>query len=233
MKSMLRRLKAGLALAALATLLTSALYAGNKVMGELEFHGKSKVEKTSGVWIDGQYVGYLKELKGSKKVELLPGDHVVLVRQDGYQDFTQHVTVQPGVKHLVEVQMVKGVTGAMPKETSEVKLAVNPDRAAVFVDGLFVGHVGEFSGAGRGMLVAPGSHAIKIALPGYQTFETQVTLIASQKMEVKTNLKKDNAPLSDPDVRSGGNQPSPNGAGNQLSPNTEAATPPPPPPPPQ
>jgi hypothetical protein len=31
-------------------------------------------------------VGYLKELKGSKKVLLLPGQHVITVRQGGYQD---------------------------------------------------------------------------------------------------------------------------------------------------
>src|SRR5262249_11729011 len=75
-----------------------ATQAQNAVMGELQFEGRSKVEKTSGVWVDGQYVGYLKELKGSKKVMLLPGDHVISVRQDGYQDFTQRVVIQPGQK---------------------------------------------------------------------------------------------------------------------------------------
>jgi hypothetical protein len=43
----------------------------NKILGEVELVGASKVERTSGVWIDGQYVGYLKELKGSKKILLL------------------------------------------------------------------------------------------------------------------------------------------------------------------
>ena len=51
-----------------------AVYAGNDVMGEIQFEGKSKVEKTSGVWVDGRYVGYLKELHGSKTVLLLPGN---------------------------------------------------------------------------------------------------------------------------------------------------------------
>ena len=45
----------------------------NQVMGELEFEGKTKLERDSGVWVDGNYVGYLKELKGKKKVLLLPG----------------------------------------------------------------------------------------------------------------------------------------------------------------
>lgn len=170
--------------------LVPASYAGNQVMGEIEFLGKSKVEKTSGVWVDGQYIGYLKELKGSKKVLLLPGDHVITVRQNGYQDFVQHVLLQPGEKKMVFVMMQRAPTGAMPAVTAEVKITVNPARAAVFVDGQFVGHVAEFEGIGRAMLVVPGAHTIKIALPGYQTFETQISPAARQKVEVKTNLLK-------------------------------------------
>ena len=178
--------------------LTPAVYGGNQVMGEIEFEGKSKVERTSGVWVDGQYVGYLKELKGSKKVLLLPGEHVITVRQDGYRDFVERVELRPGEKRLVRVAMEKGPTGAMPAVTSEVKIAVNPQRAAVFVDGLFVGHVAEFQGLGRGLLVAPGPHTIKIALPGYQTFETQITPAARQKVEVKTELLRSSGITEDP-----------------------------------
>ena len=185
------------------------LYAGNQVMGEIEFQGKSKVERTSGVWVDGQYVGYLKELKGSKKVLLLPGDHVITVRQDGYRDFEQHVEIRPGQKKLVYVAMQKGPTGAMPAVTAEVKIAVNPQRAAVFVDGLFVGHVAEFQGLGRGLLVAPGSHTIRIALPGYQTFETQISPAARQKVEVKTNLLKSAGNSNDPMINGSGGEPNP------------------------
>jgi PEGA domain len=205
------------------SLLVPASYAGNQVMGEIEFQGKSKVEKTSGVWVDGQYVGYLKELKGSKKVLLLPGDHVITVRQDGYQDFVQHVALQPGEKKLVFVMMQKGPTAAMPAVTAEVKIAVNPARAAVFVDGQFVGHVAEFEGLGRGMLVAPGAHTIKIALPGYQTFETQISPAARQKVEVKTNLVKSAGNSSAPLIMEEGNEKNP------PAPPPDRAVPPPPP----
>src|ERR1700691_3460542 len=132
-------------------LLPASMYAENDVMREIQFEGKSHVEKTSGVWVDGEYVGYLKELKGSKKVLLLPGEHTISVRQDGYQDFTQRVMVEPGQKQVVSVLMQKAVTGPLPQVTAEVKIAVNPSRSAVFLDGLFVVHVGEFEGAGRGM----------------------------------------------------------------------------------
>jgi PEGA domain len=184
-----------------ALLLSPAMYAENDVMAEIQFEGKSHVEKTSGVWVDGEYVGYLKELKGSKKVLLLPGEHVITVRQDGYQDFTERVVLQPGQKEVVRVAMERAPTGPLPSVTATVKIAVNPSRAAVFLDGLFVGHVGEFEGMGRGMLVAPGTHQIRIALPGYQTFETAINPIANQKVEIKTDLVKNGAPLTDPLVK--------------------------------
>src|ERR1700683_1812724 len=182
-------------------LLPAPIYAENEVMGEIQFEGTSHIEKTSGVWVDEGYVGYLKELKGSKKVLLLPGEHVITVRQDGYRDFTERIVVQPGEREVVRVAMEKGPTGALPDVTATVKIAVNPSRAAVFLDGLFVGHVGEFEGLGRGMLVAPGTHQIKIALPGYQTFQTDVNPPADQTVEIKTDLVKNGVPLAGPLVK--------------------------------
>jgi hypothetical protein len=184
-----------------AFLLATMLHADNKVMGEVEFQGKSKVEKTSGVWIDGQYVGYLRELKGDKKVLLLPGDHEISVRQNGYQDFKQRITISPGQKLVVPVVMQKGPSGALPAAWSIVKIDVVPSRAAVFLDGRFVGHVGEFQGMGRSLQIVPGNHRIKITLPGYKTFETEINPLAKQKVEVKTQLVKSSNPLEDPSLK--------------------------------
>src|ERR1035438_9468839 len=86
----------------------------------------------------------------------------------------------------------------MPAQTAEVKFSVNPSRAAVFVDGLYVGHVKEFAGMGRGMLVVPGDHQISIALPGYQAFETNIKALANQKVVVKTDLLKGSGSLIGP-----------------------------------
>src|SRR5450755_1765523 len=84
------------------------LHAGDDVLGEIQLQGATKVEKTSGVWIDGQYVGYLKELKGSKKILLLPGEHEIAVHQAGYKDFAQKVVVRPGEKQVIRVAMEQG-----------------------------------------------------------------------------------------------------------------------------
>src|SRR5215467_6111468 len=77
----------------------------SQVMGELKFSGATKIEKSSGVWVDGQYVGYLKELKGDKKIMLLPGQHEISVRQAGYNNFTQTVVVEPRRVHVLSLKM--------------------------------------------------------------------------------------------------------------------------------
>jgi hypothetical protein len=169
-------------------LFIAALHAQNQVLGEIELVGASKVENTSGVWIDGQYVGYLNELKGSKKILLLPGEHEITVRQGGYLDFVQKLSVRAGEKQTLAVKMEEDTRVHVPQVTAEIKLDVKPSRAAVFVDGVFVGHVAEFDGIGKALLVAPGKHKIRIALPGYHTFETDIALVANQKSTIKTEM---------------------------------------------
>jgi len=166
--------------------------AQNQVMGEVRFEAASKVEKSSGVWIDGQYVGYLNELKGDKKVLLLPGEHTVAARASGYQESEAKIVVVPGQIQILHVKLDKDPRVQYSAVTAEVKLSVDPDRAAVFLDDAYVGHVSEFQGVGRAMLVNPGKHRIKIALAGYKPFESEFDLQPKQKYEVKTELEKGN-----------------------------------------
>jgi len=188
MKVIKRFCKSVLFLGSTLLIIPSATPAQNQVLGEVKLVGKTKADKTSGVWIDGQYVGYVSELKDDNKLLLLPGEHEISVRQSGYTDFTQKVVIEPKKRVILQVVMLRAPGTALPKVTSEIKLYVSPERAAVFVDDAFVGNVSEFSGIGHGMLVSAGKHRIKIALPGYQAFETEVSLLARQKITIKTDL---------------------------------------------
>jgi len=162
--------------------------AQNQVMGEVKFEGTTKVEKDAGVWVDGGYVGYLKELKGNKKIMLLPGAHEIVVRQSGYDDFVKKVVVEPGQTQIVSAVLLKSPRATAPEITSTLKLNIEPKRAAVFLDDKFVGHASEFGGKFRSMLISPGKHRIKVELPGYRTYDTEINLLAGQKTEVKTVL---------------------------------------------
>jgi hypothetical protein len=173
----------------------------SKVMGEVRFEGDTQLDRDSGVWIDGNYVGYVKELKGDKKVLLLPGKHQILVRQAGYTDFTRELVIEPGQVQEIQVSMQLLPGAKTPDVTSELKVTVQPKRAAVFLDGNYVGHASELGGKFHSLLVSPGKHTIKIELPGYRTFETVVEVLAGQKSEVKTELLKGSIEQAGADIK--------------------------------
>jgi PEGA domain len=168
----------------------SNVQAQKGIMGQLQLTATSKVAKTSGVWIDGQYVGYLGELKGGNRLKLLPGEHALIVRQAGYFDYNRKVIIEPRMVTPVRVGMERDSRFIYPdpKTSSEVRLNVQPGRAAVFLDDYYVGTVDEYYGIEHAMLVVPGRHRFKIALPGYRTFETEVELFPRQKFELRTDL---------------------------------------------
>ncbi|HTQ59377.1 MAG TPA: PEGA domain-containing protein [Candidatus Solibacter sp.] len=174
---------------------------GSQIMGEVLFNGDTQLDRDSGVWIDGNYVGYVKELKGKKKVLLLPGKHHIDVRQKGYEDFVRDIVVEPGGVQEIQVAMhlIPGAT--TPDVTAELKISVQPKRAAVFLDGSYIGHASELGGRFHSLLVSPGKHKIKIELPGYRTFETDVDVIAGQKSEVKTELIKGSIEQAGEDIK--------------------------------
>lgn len=174
----------------------------NQVMGELRFSGTSKIEKDAGVWIDGQYVGYLKELNGNKKIMLLPGEHQLSVRQAGYKEFALTVVSEPGQTQTVSVRMEKDLSLRYPgANAATLKLNVTPERAAVFVDEAYLGHASDFGGAFHSMLVTPGKHRVKVDLPGYRTFETEINVLPGQKAEIKTDLVKGSIEQAGPLVK--------------------------------
>jgi hypothetical protein len=170
--------------------LVGMVHAEDRVQSELRFVGHNKAEKTAGVWVDGQYVGFVKELTGDKKIVLLPGKHDVLVRQAWYKDYAEQVILEPGKASLINVSLVRDEHPNTREATGELKISATPTRAAVFVDNQFAGHVDEFNGAGQAMLLTPGRHNIRVALPGYLPFETVVEMRAHQKVKLQTDLVK-------------------------------------------
>ena len=122
---------------------------GSQILGEVKLIAAGKIEKLAGIWVDDLHLGYLKELKGKKKLLLLPGEHRVVARHAGYLDFTQSVVVEPGEQQIVRVALQKDPEATRPQVTAEVKLSVKPNRAAVFYGDRYVGHVDEFDGPKR------------------------------------------------------------------------------------
>ena len=164
--------------------------AGNEILGELALKPASRVEKNAGVWVDGQYLGFLKELKGKRKVLLLPGEHEVVFKLAGYLDAQHTISMRPGERRTYRVQLEKNPAARYPdrSESGRVQIDVEPQRAAVYVDGNYAGHVDAFNR--RGLWVSAGKHEFKIALPGYQSFVTQLTVKKGQHYRLETRLAR-------------------------------------------
>ena len=171
-------------------LLIGVVGAEDRVQSELQFAAHTNDEKTAGVWVDGQYVGFVKELAGDKKLMLLPGKHEIVIRQAWYNEFVKQVILEPGQIEQINVALVKSARLPTKDATGELKIAATPSRAAVFVDGQYAGHVDEFNGVGKAMLLTPGQHRLRIALPGYLPFDTMVDLRPQQKLKIQTDLVK-------------------------------------------
>ena len=166
----------------------------NQQPGEVRFDADNQEERDSGVWIDGKYLGYVKELKGNRKVMLAPGEHEISIRQDGYKNFERKITVQAGQVQTVNVVMEENPKAIYPgDDAAELRLDIQPKRAAVFLDDAYVGHGGDFGGRFHSMLVSPGKHQLKVTLSGYRVYQMEINPVANEKSRMKIVLDKEGA----------------------------------------
>lgn len=187
MRRAVHRLVAALALGAIA----SAAGAANPMLAEVEIDAASRAERNAGVWVDGQYVGHVRQLRGKSRLALLPGRHDLVFKLVGYEDVEREVTLEPGERYEYRLSMQERAALEFPakEQTASVVLDVDPKDAAVFINDRYAGHVDRFDG-GRGMRLRAGTYRVKIALPGYRPFETEMTLQAEQRYEIRTELAK-------------------------------------------
>lgn len=166
---------------------------------EVHFTADTEDERDAGVWIDGKYAGYVNELKGDRKVTLAPGEHDIAIHAAGYKDFDKKVTVQSGDVQTVAVVFEENPKAVFPGSNAvDVKLDIQPKRAAVFVDGGYMGHGGDLGGWFRSMLVSPGKHHIRVELNGYRPYETEITAVENGKLRLKIVLERSSEPPSPP-----------------------------------
>ena len=160
-------------------------------LGEVRFTTDTQDERDAGVWIDGKYAGYVKELKGDRKVMLPAGEHEISIRQAGYKELTKKVVVDPDMPQTVVVTLETDTKLILPgNDAAELRLDIQPKRAAVYMDGTYMGHGSDFGGRFHSMLVAPGKHKLRVALDGYIPYEVEITAVAHEKSRMNIALLK-------------------------------------------
>lgn len=168
-----------------------ATHAANPILGEIEVKATSRIEKNAGVWVDGQYMGHVKQLRGKSRLFLIPGTHDLVFKLVGYEDVEQSITVEPGrhTEYRLTMQQKSDLNYPTDEQTAKLIISVAPEDAAVFVNDQYAGHVDRFD-SGKGMRLRAGTYRFRITMPGYQPFETELTLRASQNYEIRTDLSK-------------------------------------------
>lgn len=166
-----------------------AALAANPLQGEVELKADSRIERNAGLWLDGQYMGFVKDLEGKGKLVLLPGEHKLVFKLIGYQERSSTIDVAPGSRKQYRVAMLPNSDATYPDEsnTAKLRISVKPEEAAIFVNDSYVGHIDQFDGR-AGMRLSAGTYRFTIAQPGYEAFNTELTVRAGQSYEIKTEL---------------------------------------------
>lgn len=160
--------------------------------GEVRFSSGSADERDAGVWVDGKYAGYVKEFKfrGKKSLLLAPGDHEITIKQSGYEDLTKKITLAAGGSQDIDVSLVPNAKATYPgADRAELRLDIRPKNAAVFVDGMYVGHGSDFGGRFHSLFVTPQKHQLKITLDGYKTYQMEIEPPPNQKTQMTIVLE--------------------------------------------
>jgi hypothetical protein len=159
--------------------------------GELQIITSHETEKDSGVWVDGEYIGYLRDFWGNKKIMLDPGEHQISIRKFGYKDFSQQVHIDAGKIQFLPIMMEIDVSSQYPtQDTATLRINVNPPDAAVLIDGAYVGYASQISGLFNSLTVTAGKRKVRIEMQGYQPYETEIELPAGRISEVRAALLK-------------------------------------------
>jgi hypothetical protein len=162
-----------------ALLLTAA--ASIPVVAQNNGYVKTTVNPTrAGVFIDGKYVGPAGNFGASRKYAVAPGEHEIRLAEPRYEEMTTKVTVQAG-KTTTLSETMKALPLAKPP-FGRLRTIDPPDKfTAVYVNGHFMGHAGEFNNSVQGLMLNPGTYQVKfVPVNGAETTEQQVTIEADK-----------------------------------------------------
>jgi|GEM_PF-1009734 len=81
-----------------------------------------------------------------------------------------------------------GGAGAQPAATAVLILVVQPDTAAVYVDGQFVGTAAELARLERGLAVSAGHHVVEVLAPGFAARTVTVEVEDGARQQVVVEL---------------------------------------------
>jgi len=137
---------------------------------------KTKVNPgRAGVFIDGKYVGPAGNFGVGRRYAVAGGEHEVRLSEPRYEDLVAKVTIQPG-------KPAKPPFGCLR--------TASPDKfAAVYVNGKFMGHAGEFYNPVQCLVLNPGDYTVKVIPVGSGEGRQEHVKIEADKVAVVRSQK--------------------------------------------
>ncbi|OPX74500.1 MAG: PEGA domain protein [Methanoregulaceae archaeon PtaU1.Bin059] len=135
------------------------------------------------VYVDGVYQGVTQGGNPLDLTGIPPGEHVLTLRLENYQDYTTRVLVQAGKTASVRASLVPLQA---PAGSGVVQISSEPSGANIFLDNLCIGIT---------PLTIPsipaGTHEIVIRLSGYQDYRNTFNLSPGQTAQIQVALNRD------------------------------------------
>lgn len=132
------------------------------------------------VFLDGIYQGVTQGGNPLDLTGISPGEHVLTLRLENYQDYTTRVLVQAGKTASVRASLVPLQA---PAGSGVVQISSEPSGANIFLDNLCIGIT---------PLTIPsipaGQHEILIRLDGYQDYRNTFNLSPGQTAQIQVAL---------------------------------------------
>jgi hypothetical protein len=145
---------------------------------------KAKVNTgRAGVFIDGKYVGPAANFRMARKYAVPAGEHEVKLADPRYEEATTKVQIAAG-KTTVIKETLKALPLAKPP-FGRLRVETTDKYAAVFVDGKFMGHSGEFNNPLQGLLLNPGEYTVKVVPPSGPEHEEKIKIEADKVAIIK------------------------------------------------
>lgn len=145
---------------------------------------KTKVEpRRAGVFVDGKYVGPAGNFAAARKYAVAPGEHEIKLAEPRYEEVVKKVTIEPG-KTLTVTENLKALPPAKPP-FGVLRTVGAPDKfSAVYVNGKFMGHAGEFNNPVQGLKLNPGDYIVKIVPEGATDGKEQHIKVEADKVTI-------------------------------------------------
>ena len=153
----------------------------------------------AGLFIDGKYIGPAGRFSVPEKYIIEPGSHEITLKDPRYEDFSTKLDFKAGETtklsaKLKKKEAPKGPFGRLRLKGGESESfwsVAAGDIGAIYLNGVFMGHVDELNDVGGGLLVAAGTYELKVVSQIYGEFTKTVTIEAGKVNSVVYGGKKE------------------------------------------